>query len=197
MTGSIADREEHWPVSSSRDLHRDEWVLALREDVVHRPGRRDEPGFPRLVIEHPGAAIVLAVDDRERVCLLRQYRHAPGRSFVELPAGICDVPGEDPVATARRELREEVELEADHWRHLLSCYPSAGTSSEMHHLYLATGLHAAPRGDFEMVHEEAEMEKFWAPLSELADAVLSGRVQQEPVALAVLAHQALQRRQER
>lgn len=189
MTG-LHDEPAQWPVVSSRDIHRDHWILGVREDVLHRPDHPEET-FRRLVIEHPGAALVLAVDDKERVCCIRQYRHNAGAVMVELPAGVCDVPGEDPIETAKRELREEAELQATRWRHLLSVYPSAGISQEMHHLYLATGLSPASRGDFAMEHEEADLEPFMVPMSELLEAVLSGRVRQGPVAMAVMAYQVL------
>lgn len=191
----LVDRPEQWPVTASRDIHRDDWVVALREDTVHRPGHPDEP-FDRLVIEHSGAVMVLAVDDEERVCCLRQYRHVAGRRFVELPAGLCDAEGEDPLATAKRELREEVELEAREWRHLVSVYPSVGILAEQHHLYLARGLSPVSRGDFAMEHEEADLEVFWTPMADLLDAVLDGRVQQSPLAVAVLTYDALRRRGE-
>ncbi len=189
----LADEHHGWPVLGSRDLHRDDWVVALREDTVQRPGRPEET-FERLVIEHPGAALVLAVDEHERVCCIRQYRHAAQGVFVELPAGLCDRSGEDPRVTAERELREEVELRADHWRHLLTLLPTAGITSEEHHIYLATGLSHASRGDFELHAEEAELEQLWVPVEELLEAVLDGRVHEAPVAAAVLAYDALRRR---
>lgn len=188
----LADRPMSWPVVSSRYLHHDGWVVALREDVITRPNHRDE--FSRISLEHPGAVIVLAVDDVERVICLRQYRHTCRHEFVELPAGLRDAGDEPAVETARRELREEVELEAAHWRPLLSTYPSAGISDEVHEIFLARGLSHAPRGDFEMRHEEAEMERFWVPMSDLLDAVLAGRVREGPLAQAVLAYAVLQQR---
>jgi 8-oxo-dGTP pyrophosphatase MutT (NUDIX family) len=114
--------------------------------------------------------------------------------FVELPAGLCDKDGEDPQVTAARELQEEAELRAEHWRHLVTLYPSAGLTSEQHHLYLATGLTHADRGDFELRAEEAEMEQLWVPVEELLEAVLSGRVREAPLAAAVLTYDALKRR---
>ncbi|PKH39866.1 NUDIX domain-containing protein [Nocardioides alpinus] len=187
-----ADRPMSWPVVSSRDLHRDGWVVALREDVITRPGHPDE--FSRISLEHPGAVIVLAVDDAERVICLRQYRHTSGQEFVELPAGLRDAGEEPAVETAKRELQEEVELEAAHWQLLLSTYASAGISDEVHEIFLARGLSHAPRGDFEMRHEEAEMERFWVPMADLLEAVLEGRVRQGPLAQAVLAYAVLRQR---
>ena len=93
----LEDVEESWPVVRSRDLHRDDWVMALREDLITSPAHPDGEPFRRLVLEHPGASIVLAVDDEEQVVCLSQYRHAARRRFVELPAGLCDADGEDPL----------------------------------------------------------------------------------------------------
>ncbi len=186
----IADEPHLWPVVGTRDIHRDSWVVALREDMVQRPDHPDE-SFARLVVEHPGAVVVLAVDDDERVCCIRQYRHAGRSVFIELPAGICDAEGEDPQVTAARELQEEVELQAEHWRRLLTLYPSAGITNELHHLYLARGLSHADRGDFELHAEEAELEKLWVPFEELLDAVLDERVREGPLAAAVLAYEVL------
>jgi 8-oxo-dGTP pyrophosphatase MutT (NUDIX family) len=181
-----------WPVIASRDLHRDAWVVALREDRITRPGHPEE--FTRISLEHPGAVVVLAVDDDERVMCLRQYRHTSGHEFVELPAGLRDAGDEPAVETARRELREEVELEAREWRPLLSTYGSAGISDEVHEILLARGLTHASRGDFDLRHEEAVMERFWVPMADLLDAVLEGRVRQGPLVQAVLAYAVLKQR---
>ena len=185
-TPDLRDRPEEWPVVDSVDLHRDDWVMALRADRVQRPGAGDEEPFRRLVLEHPGAVIVLALDDQDRACLLRQYRHPARRRFVELPAGLIDVAGEDPLETARRELREEVGLEAAEWVSLGSTYSSPGITSEVMHLYLARGLSAVGREGFTPEHEEADMETFWAPYDDLHAAVLDGRVTDAPLMLAVL-----------
>lgn len=184
------DTDESWPVSSSTDLHRDDWVVALRSDQVSNPAEPDGPSFRRLVLEHPGAAMVLAIDDDDRVLCLRQYRHPARRRFLELPAGICDAPGEDPREVAVRELREEVEFRAEEWTHLISVWSSPGISAERHHFYLARGLSPCDRGDFALEHEEADMEILWVPLDELREAILDGRVSDGPVAMAVFAYDA-------
>ncbi len=185
----LADVPESWPVESSTDLHRDAWVLVLRSDQVVRPGDHDEGAFRRLVVEHPGAAVVLALDEADRVLCIRQYRHAAGHRLVELPAGICDEPGEDPLEVARRELREEVGLQAEDWTHLLSTFSSPGYSAERIHYYRARGLSAADRGDFVLAHEEADLEEVWVPFADLVDAVLDGRIADGPVVQVVLAEQ--------
>jgi 8-oxo-dGTP pyrophosphatase MutT (NUDIX family) len=189
----IADEPHTWPVLSSRDIHRDEWVVALREDLVQRPGHPEET-FGRLVMEHPGAVVVLAMDEQERVCCIRQYRHAGGAVFVELPAGLLDAEGEDPQVTAARELREEVELRATDWRRLLTTYPSAGITGELHYIYLARGLSHEGRGDFELHAEEAELEVVWVPYEDLLEAVLAEEVREGPLAAAVLSYDVLKRR---
>ncbi len=193
----LSDVPEAWPVASSTDLHRDGWVLALRSDQVSRPGAEDEGEFRRLVVEHPGAAVVLAVDEDDRVLCLRQYRHPVAHRLVELPAGVCDHPGEDPEQVARRELREEAALQAERWTHLLSTFSSPGYSAERIHYFLAEGLSPADRGDFVLAHEEADLEEIRVPFAELVDAVLDGRVADGPVVQAVLAAHVLRERARR
>lgn len=190
----LRDVPEAWPVESSKDLHRDGWVLALRSDQVSRPGAVDEGAFRRLVVEHPGAAVILAVDEDDRVLCLRQYRHPAQHRLVELPAGVCDHPGEDPIEVARRELREEAAMQAERWTHLLSTFSSPGYSAERIHYYLAEGLSPADRGDFVLAHEEADLEVLWVPFVELVDAILTGAVTDGPVVQAVLAVQVLRDR---
>jgi 8-oxo-dGTP pyrophosphatase MutT (NUDIX family) len=192
VSGPLADSPGSWPVVSSTDLHRDGWVVALRRDQIRPPGEHDAEPFGRLVVEHPGAAMVLALDLRdgvEHVCLIRQYRHPGGGVFVEVPAGICDVPGEDPVETAKRELREEVSLEASEWEHLITTYPSVGISSEVHHFYVARGVREVDTG-YVAEHEEAHLEVLWVPFDDLLAAVRDGRVREGPVAIAALAYAA-------
>ncbi len=182
----LADRPESWPVDSTRDLHRDHWVLSLREDRIRRPEHPEDEPFRRLVLEHPGAVIVLAVDDQDRVRCLWQYRHAAHRLFVELPAGLMDEGDETPEEVARRELREETGLEATGWTHLTTTWSSPGISEEVMHHFLATGLTDVGRGDFVAAHEEAEMVAGWVPFDDLLAAVLEGRVGDGPLVVAVL-----------
>lgn len=193
MSDELADRPMSWPVHGTREIHRDAWIVSVREDVVSRPGHPEER-FGRISVEHPGAVVVLAVDEAERVFCLRQYRHTSQHEFVELPAGLRDAHGEPPLVTARRELQEEAELAADRWDHLLSTYASAGISTEVHEIYLARDLTPAPRGDFALEHEEAEMTSLWVPFEELLEAVLDRRVRQGPLAQAVLAYEVLKSR---
>jgi 8-oxo-dGDP phosphatase len=182
VTGPLEDVAEHWPVASSDYPYR-EWVVALRVDTVEM----GDTSARRLALEHPGAVVVIAVDEQDRVFCLWQYRHAAAHRFVELPAGLLDGPDdEQPLDVARRELREEAELEAAEWTHLSSTYPSPGISAEVHHLFLARDLSPVSRGDFELHHEEADMTTGWVPFADLHAAVVAGRVTDGPTALAVL-----------
>jgi 8-oxo-dGTP pyrophosphatase MutT (NUDIX family) len=184
MTPELRDVPEAWPVTSTRDIYRDDWVMALRLDDLHAPG--DHRVFSRLVLEHPGAVIVLALDDDRRVYCLWQYRHPARRRFVELPAGLLDAEGEDPVDAARRELSEEAGLEAREWIRLGSTWSSPGIIGEVMHFYLARGIRHLPDLDFERRHEEAEMSGGWVPVDDLVEAVLDGRVGDGPLVQAVL-----------
>ena len=188
MSIELSDVPEAWPVTATRHLYRADWVMALREDEITAPGSPER--FSRWVLEHPGAVIVLAVDDDGRAFCLRQYRHPARRRFVELPAGLLDQEGEPPLEAARRELREEARLEAEDWTLLGSTWSSPGISSEVMHLFLARGLCDVQDDDFEATHEEADMSTDWVPLTELLAAVLDGRLGDGPLVQTLLLAQA-------
>jgi ADP-ribose pyrophosphatase len=178
-----------WPVVGSEDLHRGDWVVAFRSDTVHRPGHPEDT-FRRLVVEDPGAVVILAVDDEDRVVVIHQYRHPVQMRLVELPAGKLDKAGEDPLVAAKRELHEEVGLRAHDWRHLMTTYASPGITAETHALYLARGLEEVDR-DFELHHEEAELAVDRVPMGDLVEAILGGSVADAPLVTAVLAYESL------
>jgi ADP-ribose pyrophosphatase len=135
--------------------------------------------------EHPGAVAVLAEDEAGRVLLIKQYRHPIGFRDWELPAGLLDVEGEEPLAAARRELAEEADLEAAEWSELTRFFSSPGGSSERITVFRARGLRpAADR--FERTAEEAELELRWAERSEVLAAVLDGRLGNAILMIAVL-----------
>jgi 8-oxo-dGTP pyrophosphatase MutT (NUDIX family) len=182
----VADVAESWPVEDSEDLYRSSLPFALRADRVRHPDEPGEEPFTRVVLEHPGAVVILAVDEDERVLCLRQYRHPARMRMLELPAGLLDVEGEDPRAAAGRELLEEAGLEAADWTPLTSAFSSPGITTELIHYFLARRLREADRGDFVAAHEEADMETLWVSFEELLAACLDGRVRDAPVLIAVL-----------
>lgn len=146
-------------------------VVRVRVDTLTMPGGGTAD---REICGHDDAVAVIALDDDDQITLVRQYRHAVGERLWELPAGLCDVEGEEPLATARRELVEETGLEADHWRPVIEMVPSPGFCTERVHVYLATGLREVERPEAE--HEEADMEVARMPFGEAVDAVLDGRI---------------------
>lgn len=181
------DVPERWPVHRSEDVWRGSAPFAVRRDEVSRPGSPER--FGRLVVEHPGAVVVLALDEQERVLVLRQYRHPAGIRFVELPAGLLDIPGEPPVDAARRELREEAHLVAEEWTELAVLHPSPGISAERIDIFLARGLaEVGPPEGYLAEHEEADMTRHWLPLAELREGVLDRTVTDGPLALAVMTY---------
>ena len=181
------DEPEVWPVHAREDISRGDAPFAVRRDLVSAPD--GEETFWRVVVEHPGAVVVLAVDEDERALVLRQYRHPSGMRFVELPAGLVDHPGEDPLEAARRELLEEAGLEAEDWSHLNTIRNSPGISDELIEVYLARGLrHVPDRGGFQLEHEEADMTVHWVPVEELLAGVLERRLTDGPLLTAVLTY---------
>ncbi len=189
-SSDLVDEAQTWPVHGSEDLWRGSAPFAVRRDQISLPG--DGERFGRVVVEHPGAVVVLALDDHDRALVLRQYRHPIGMRMVELPAGLLDSPDEEPLVAAQRELLEEAGLEAGDWKHLSSMHTSPGISSELIEIYLAQGLRpVADRGGFAPQHEEADMTAHWVPFGDLLDAVLQRRLTDGPLAVAVLAHAVL------
>lgn len=111
-------------------------LLKVREDIVSLP---DGQTARREWIQHPGAVIMIPLLDDNTVVLERQFRYPLKRHFYELPAGKME-PGEDPLATAQRELQEECGYQARLWQHLTTLHPCVGYSDERIELYLAREL---------------------------------------------------------
>lgn len=120
---------------SSRHIYRGS-IINLRLDEVELPDGRQAI---REIIEHPGAAVIAPIDSSGRLHMVRQYRDAAAETLLELPAGKLDR-GEDPLSCARRELREELGLDAESIAPLASFYSSPGFCDEVLHLFLAEGL---------------------------------------------------------
>lgn len=157
-------------------------IWDVRRDNIDFGGQR----LTREYLEHPGAVAVLALDDEDRVLLIKQYRHPVRMREWEIPAGLLDVQGEGPLAAAQRELAEETELQAEHWHVLVDYLSSPGASSEALRIYLARGLSATAHA-YERDGEEADMEVRWMPLDETARAVLERRVHNPSLTVGVLA----------
>jgi 8-oxo-dGTP pyrophosphatase MutT (NUDIX family) len=180
----VADERADLVVRSSATVHHG-MVWDVRRDEVELG---DGQTVTREVVSHTGAVGVVALDDRDRVLLLRQYRH-PVRSYLwEPPAGLLDVPGEDPLVAVRRELAEEADVTADEWHVLVDFYNSPGGSTEAFRCYLARRLHEVPETDrHEREHEERAMVPVWVDLEEARDLVLAGKLHNPTTVCGVLA----------
>lgn len=143
-------------------------VITVNVETVELPnGHRAE----LEIIHHPGGAAVVALDDRGRVCLLRQFRHAAGGWVWELPAGKLEPP-EPPLKTAQRELIEEGGVTGAEWASLGTSLSSPGVFTEVIHLYLARALATA-----DAAPEPSEVfEVHWIPLTEACRRALEGDI---------------------
>ena len=183
---TLRDRPERWPVARSQTVLDTSRVISVREDQVQSP--TDGVEFIRDVVVHPGAVGIVALDNEERVLLVSQYRHPVGHRLLEIPAGLLDVPREPYPAAAARELYEEGHVRADEWRVLVDIFTSPGMTTESTRVYLARGLSDVDHDDRHIgVHEEADMAVTWAPLAELVEAVLAGRLHNPIVISGILA----------
>jgi len=181
----IRDVFERWPVVSSAELARGR-IVRIRTDTVQMP---DGDLAPREVIEHPGAVAVLALDEADRVLLIRQYRHPVGALLWEIPAGLRDVAGESPLVTAERELLEETGYRAAEWHVLADHFSSPGIISERLRIFLARGLTRVPESERSYVpeHEEAHLVVAWLPLDAAVARFLAGDLHNGVAAVGILA----------
>ncbi|WEK60227.1 MAG: NUDIX hydrolase [Candidatus Microbacterium colombiense] len=157
-------------------------VWNVRDDRV----RYGDGEIRRQYVAHTGAVAIVALDEQERVLLIQQYRHPIRHRDWELPAGLLDIAGEEPLEAARRELAEEADLVADHWEPLVSSWTTPGGNDELIHLFLATGVRTAP-GVHAREDEEADIRVEWIPLADAVDAVLEGRMRNGILTIGVLA----------
>jgi 8-oxo-dGTP pyrophosphatase MutT (NUDIX family) len=160
-------------------------IITLRRDTVAMPGGGESV---REVVHHPGAVAVVAIDDHDRVVLLRQYRHPVGGYLWELPAGLRDADGEPPLETAKRELAEETLLAAGRWSLLTTTYSSPGFCDELVLTYLAEDLSTVDRPDgFTVEHEELDMTIERVPLDEAVQRVFDGGIRNGTAVIGLLA----------
>ena len=169
---------------SSKEIFRSEIFRLTEDDAI------DPAGFEikRVIVQHRGSAVMMPVDEKKRILLVRQYR-LPARSYLwELPAGRLDE-GETPLQAAKRELIEETGYRARTWKKLVSFYPSPGYVAEKMHLFLATGLTA---GEAKPMEDE-RIEMRWFTAKEIEQAVRTGKIADAKTMLGYLMWKRLPR----
>ena len=153
-------------------------VFDLRQDEIRTPDGRT---LALDIIDHGGAVTMLPVDDQGQIWFIRQYRHAAGKVLLELPAGSMET-GEEPKASAHREIREEIGMGAKELKELGGFYLAPGYSTEFLHIYLARGLYIAPLEQDE--DEMIEIEK--VSIAEAYELAERGQIQDAKTLAALL-----------
>ncbi len=179
---AIKDTPEEWQVAATATPFQGKKTSVRTDDVVMPDGtvaRRDYQ-------VHPGSVAVLALDPEDRVVVLRQYRHPVRHKLWEIPAGLLDVPGENPLHAAQRELYEEAHVKAGDWRVLADVYTTPGGCDEAVRIFLARDLSDAEGDRFEVEDEEADMELARVPVRDLVRGVLAGELHNNCLVVGVL-----------
>lgn len=156
-----------WQTDDSRLVYENPWI-SVREDAVTGPAGKAVYGV--VTMRHP-AVFVVAVDEKDRVCLVTLERYTTGRS-VEVPAGGSD--GEEPLVAAQRELLEETGLRAARWSPIGFMNALNGIAVAPEHVFLAQGLSRSPDGSAQ--DEEGIEEVRWVPFDEVLRMVADGRI---------------------
>jgi 8-oxo-dGTP pyrophosphatase MutT (NUDIX family) len=183
-TSALADVAAHRGVVRSTQRF-DGRVWDIRTDVVDLG---DGEQVERDLVVHPGAVGIIAVDENQQVLLVQQYRHPVSALLWEPPAGLLDVPGEEPLAAAQRELFEEAGYRASRWSVLLDVFMSPGGSSESVRLYLAHDLTPVAEAErFLGEAEERSMITRWVPLAQARAGLFSGELHSPLSVMGILA----------
>lgn len=143
-------------------------VIKVRVDTVRLGNGKVSK---REIVDHRGAVALVAIDENDRVLLVRQYRKAADKELLEIPAGTLEA-GEDPLACAHRELAEETGFSASRIERLTGFFPVPGYSTEFLHVYAATGLQPAAGS----ADEDEDIEVVPTPLARALDMVVSGEI---------------------
>lgn len=154
-------------VISSKELLKNKLFTVTEEQAV------DSDGFEihRSIVQHPGSAVMMPVDDKNRILLVHQYRLPARQKLWELPAGRLD-PGENALQAARRELKEETGLKARKWVKLSTFYASPGYVAEKMNLFLALDL---TEGERDLMEDE-RIEIGWFTRKELGELIQNGKI---------------------
>jgi ADP-ribose pyrophosphatase len=174
---SFPQRHGPWQILSRREIYRDPWIDVTLDDVIRPDGGAGTHSIVRL---KPGVS-VLALDDQGTVYLTEEFHYAVGRTLLEVVSGGIE-PNEDPLATARRELEEELGITAGEWLDLGVCDPFTSVVVSPVRMFLARSLSfgpTAPEGT-EQIHCRA------LPLAEAVQMVIDSRITHAPSCLLIL-----------
>ncbi|MGW1077031.1 NUDIX domain-containing protein [Streptomyces sp. NPDC002537] len=178
----IKDTPEEWRVTATATPFVGNKTSVRTDEVVMPDGSTVKRDYQ----VHPGSVAVLALDEQDRVLVIRQYRHPVRQKLWEIPAGLLDIPGENPLHAAQRELFEEAHVKAEDWRVLTDVYTTPGGCDEAVRVFLARGLSEAEGERFEVSEEEADMELARVPLEELVRGVLAGELHNNCLVVGVM-----------
>jgi ADP-ribose pyrophosphatase len=172
-------------VTSSREVYKCR-LFRVTEDEAVDP----KTGFQikRSVVRHAGSAVMMAVDEKKRILLVRQYRLPAEKYLWELPAGKLD-PGEKPLQAAKRELIEETGYRARKWTRLASFFVSPGYVEERMTIFLAEDLTA---GEATPMDDE-RIETRWFTKKEVAGMIESGKIDDAKTMIGFLTWRSLKR----
>lgn len=173
-------------VISSREVFKSK-LFSVVEEVAHDP---DGFEIHRSIVRHPGSAVMMAVDGKNRVLLVRQFRLPAEQYLWELPAGRLD-PGEAPLEAAKRELREETGYKAQNWTSLAEFWASPGYVAEKMHIFLATGL---TEGEKEPMEDE-RIEVEWFSADDVGRMIHEGQISDAKTMIGYFLYAERNRRQ--
>lgn len=187
----LEDKRTEFPVVDSREVFRGKVFSMLTEQVRYGDG-----AVIRDFVKHPGAVAIVPLREgsastsgEPEVLLINQYRHPVGATLWEIPAGLLDIAGEDPLRAAQRELVEEADLRAARWDVLVDYFTTPGGSSEALRVFLARDLTLIPAVErsFQREAEEAFMTRRWVGLRQAVAAIFAGQMHNPSAVVGVLA----------
>jgi 8-oxo-dGTP pyrophosphatase MutT (NUDIX family) len=155
-------------------------------DVVSETFDFGDQQLTREFVNHPGAVAVVALNERDEILMIRQYRHPVKQFLWEIPAGLLDVPGESLETAALRELQEETGYHSKQLTHLIDFYTTPGGNNEMIRIFLAEDLDFVGRPE-DLEGEERELQIEWIQFDSAISAVLASDMKSPSATVGILA----------